>query len=334
MNNMKKLYPEIQADPTFILFKDYDEQKVLLSRPGLPKRYFKDLLRVHEYPIVNQCTEKVLSQLEKLTSSRSLILLLHSENDENLEQLKKDFKELATEKRSKEQLFIMSNVTEGPCKSFATDKGIDTKKLPTLQIIEIKNWEPQRYAYNGPFSFKRMKRFYEDWKQGSAKREYKSEEPPANNPGPVYTVVGKTFDEMVIKPNQDVFVKFYAPWCGHCKHLAPIYEELSKKLEKNKNVKLVEIDSTKNEIPGITIGGYPTLKLFKASDKKNPIQYDGPRTVEEMERFLKAHSSFNIGVKSDLQLTYISDEVLNNMSIPISELCRASPMGGFDCLFL
>jgi len=40
-------------------------------------------------------------------------------------------------------------------------------------------------------------------------------------------LVGKTFDNIVFDESHDVLVEFYAPWCGHCKSLAPKYEELA-----------------------------------------------------------------------------------------------------------
>ncbi len=43
-------------------------------------------------------------------------------------------------------------------------------------------------------------------------------------------VVGKNFDEIVNDETKDVLIEFYAPWCGHCKSLAPIYEELGEKV--------------------------------------------------------------------------------------------------------
>ena len=44
------------------------------------------------------------------------------------------------------------------------------------------------------------------------------------------TVVGKNFDEIVNDEGKDVLIEFYAPWCGHCKNLAPVYEEVAEKV--------------------------------------------------------------------------------------------------------
>lgn len=47
---------------------------------------------------------------------------------------------------------------------------------------------------------------------------------------PSQVVVGKNFDEIVNAEGKDVLLEFYAPWCGHCKSLAPKYEELGEKV--------------------------------------------------------------------------------------------------------
>ena len=76
-----------------------------------------------------------------------------------------------------------------------------------------------------------------------------------------------------------VIVEFYAPWCGHCKALAPEYEKAASIL--NGVVKVVAVDATQNEklAQQYQIQGFPTIKVFGA-DKKSPMDYQGPRTAD------------------------------------------------------
>jgi len=46
-------------------------------------------------------------------------------------------------------------------------------------------------------------------------------------------------------------MEFYAPWCGHCKSLAPIYDKLAKRLAKNTNLVIGKMDSTANEVDSV-----------------------------------------------------------------------------------
>lgn len=61
-------------------------------------------------------------------------------------------------------------------------------------------------------------------------------------------------------------VEFYAPWCGHCKSLAPEYEKAARALEGIANIAAINSDSEKTDVQ---IQGFPTIKLFvdgKVSD--------------------------------------------------------------------
>lgn len=76
-----------------------------------------------------------------------------------------------------------------------------------------------------------MGTFIQEWKDGKIEKHLKSEDIPATQDEAVRVIVGKSFQSEVVDSGKDVLLEFYAPWCGHCKKLAPIYEELAAELK-------------------------------------------------------------------------------------------------------
>uniref|UniRef100_A0A6U1MBH6 protein disulfide-isomerase n=1 Tax=Fibrocapsa japonica TaxID=94617 RepID=A0A6U1MBH6_9STRA len=107
-----------------------------------------------------------------------------------------------------------------------------------------------------------------------------------------------------IDSNELILVEFYAPWCGHCKKLAPIYDELGEKFEGVDSVMIAKMDATANEIDhdGVNVKGFPTIIYFPGSDKSNPVTYQGARDLDGFVEFLseKATKPFELsdGTKS------------------------------------
>ena len=73
----------------------------------------------------------------------------------------------------------------------------------------------------------------------------------------------KTFEEAIHTKN--AFVKFYAPWCGHCKALAPDWDSLAEKYAASSSVVIGSVDCTTDENKDLCqeygVQGYPTLKV-------------------------------------------------------------------------
>ncbi len=73
---------------------------------------------------------------------------------------------------------------------------------------------------------------------------------------PVQQLTAKTFDKIY---KGIWLVEFYAPWCGHCKNLAPHYEKAARALAGIANIAAIDAS---NEKVNINIQGYPTIKFF------------------------------------------------------------------------
>merc|ERR1711988_829156 len=125
---------------------------------------------------------------------------------------------------------------------------------------------------------------------GELKPNLKSDDVPEDwNANPVKIIVGKNFDEVALDASKDVFVEFYAPWCGHCKKLAPIWDELGEAYKDNKDLIIAKFDATANEAEGVEIRGYPTL-MFYPKDNKDGVDYSGERELKNFKEWLAENS--------------------------------------------
>ncbi|CAH1153384.1 unnamed protein product [Phaedon cochleariae] len=98
----------------------------------------------------------------------------------------------------------------------------------------------------------------------------------------VIELTDSNFDKLVLKSDDLWLVEFFAPWCGHCKNLAPHWSKAARELKGK--VKLGALDATVHQAKAAKYGvkGYPTIKFFAPGAKDSPVDFDGGRTSSDI----------------------------------------------------
>jgi len=79
-------------------------------------------------------------------------------------------------------------------------------------------------------------------------------------------VTDSTFEDKVLKSDVPVLVDYWAEWCGPCKMIAPVLEEIADEYEGKLKIAKLNIDENQQTPPRFNIRGIPTLMLFKNGD--------------------------------------------------------------------
>lgn len=95
----------------------------------------------------------------------------------------------------------------------------------------------------------------------------------------ITTITAENFEQEVLKSEQTVLVDFWAPWCGPCRSLSPVIDEIS---EERADLKVgkVNVDDNKEFARGFGVMAIPTVLVFRNGEEVN--RGVGPETKEEV----------------------------------------------------
>lgn len=134
---------------------------------------------------------------------------------------------------------------------------------------------------------------------------FNSEPIPETNDGPIFKVVARNHEQIVRDATKFVFMEYFTPTCGYCQRLAPVYEELARHFQGQKDLVIGAMDMSLNDILTEDVHSYPTLIFYNKEGEA--IRYFGDKEIEEMKAFVnneieaaKAKEKAKLSVKDDL----------------------------------
>eukprot|EP00270_Netrium_digitus_P006200 TRINITY_DN18508_c0_g1_i1.p1 TRINITY_DN18508_c0_g1~~TRINITY_DN18508_c0_g1_i1.p1 ORF type:complete len:605 (-),score=218.83 TRINITY_DN18508_c0_g1_i1:139-1905(-) len=139
---------------------------------------------------------------------------------------------------------------------------------------------------------------------------------PLDDGGDGYVIPVESEERMekLLKENDNVMVKFYAPWCGHCQAMAADYKEAAAIMRaQGANVVFAKVDGTKLQklTEGYGADSYPSL-IFFGANKTDVVAYNGGRSSGEIVKFIRKRIGPNVYTLENLS---DAEELLSNEEV-------------------
>ncbi|XP_073123442.1 protein disulfide isomerase-like 1-4 [Henckelia pumila] len=264
-----------------------EAEKLSIFDGQFTKSEIADFVFENKVPLVTNLTRESARQVFENPIKKQLIIFATSSDSEKLYPT---FLEAAKTVKGKLLCVYVELDNEDVGKEVSEYFGVSGAS-PRV-IAYTGNDDARKFLLDGELTISSIKSFGKNFLQDNLRPFYKSDPIPEKNDGDVKIVVGNNFDEIVLDESKDVLLEIYAPWCGHCQSLEPIYDKLGKHLRGVDSLIIAKMDGTTNEHPRAKPDGFPTLLFFPAGNKSfDPITCDTDRTVVAYYKFLKKHAS-------------------------------------------
>jgi len=280
-----------------VLFKKFDERKVVYEGE-LETQQIRDFITENSLPTVIEFNhDNAQKMFKRPNDGKSHLLVFHNKSssayDDEIKMMSKVGKEF-----KQTVLFTSVDVEEEDHRRMVEFLGvrhrINNDTYPTMRIVTMKDSSPPiRFRpEDTTVTEENVRHFVNKYVAGEIGRDYFTEPLPKDwdsKPSKYLTAVN--FQSLILdSPSKPSLVMWYAPWCGHCKNMMPVWDTMG---ESFPDYIVGKMDATVNEIPGLpAVHSFPTIKLYRTDGTEG--EYNGERTVEGLTKFLQTDGVYGM----------------------------------------
>jgi len=281
------VFDELKSKPnSVVLLKKFDEGRNDLT-DSLTEASIRTFIQANQLPLVSEFNQDTA---QKIFGGDIKVhnLLFTSKKGANFDTQISEFKSAAQKFKGK-TIFVLIDTDVDENERILEFFGLKKDDTPQIRLISLGTDMTKYKPENPELSASVIEKFVQDFLDNKLKPHLLSQDVPEDwDSKPVKVLVGKNFEQVAKDKKKTVLVEFYAPWCGHCKQLAPIYDELGEKFaDRADEFVIAKMDATQNELEDIKIQSFPTIKLFP-KDSDEVIDYNGERTLLGLTKFVES----------------------------------------------
>ena len=201
----------VAQDETIVLFKNFDDPKTEFAGEFNAEE-IKQWVDDNSVPLVWEFSQATAQKIFK--GAAKVHYIYFEENKENFATVKEALKSAAVEYKGK-VAFVVVDASDAPNANVLQFFGVKKDQLPMAAIFEMDSNSKYLREANQAADSKEVLETMKKYFNGEIEKTMKTEEIPEDwDKEPVKVLVGKNFNQVALDKSKDVFVEFYAPWCG------------------------------------------------------------------------------------------------------------------------
>lgn len=277
------------APPTVVVYRSFDDPKVAYPYPIIDAKAedFNEWMADLAIPVIDEVSS---DNYVKYAQSPKPLAYVFIDPTDNKDAIIASVRPVAEEFKSKMNFVWIDAIKFG---DHAKALNLQEPKWPSFVIQDVQKQLKYPLSQAKEVTTETVKEWATRYVNGELEPELKSQPIPESQDESVYNLVGKQFDEVVFDDSKDVFVEFYASWCGHCKRLKPTWDLLGDKYAEVKDKLVVaKMEATENDLPpsvSFRVSGFPTIK-FKPAGSREFLDYEGDRSFDSLVAFVEEHA--------------------------------------------